>query len=290
MSAEFLQTLIGPEVTASLVGAVATIAAGGVAAYLVVWQIGEQARLAIQQNKENEAIKLKLRVYEEVSAICARASDAQIEFASYVRSFASNLNLVNQLQKQGAPWSPPRERIPELLELSQRFEHLAVDVIFATERWQIIDNRIDIFRYALNAALHDVRESYRQYFNFAVTAMPMEVPAEQPGQGRLFPWRIPIMTNAEQLSGELIDALDTCGSYFGDMQLEMQNLLLGDLFGNSVPPRVPLDPKFIAVRFDRYDALKEYFETQTAWGKNSQRVFAEIRERVAREAEGKNRA
>jgi len=288
MSDELLTALTTPDMLAAFIGALAAIAVGTLGAVVVVWQIGEQARLALAQNRENEATKLKLQVYGEISQICRRASDTQISLSSYVRNFASNVNLIQQWQLKGIPWTVPRERFPALQELDRQFEDAAIEIVFATERWQIIDPRIDLFRYAMNSALHDAREAFHAYVPFAVQAMPMEMPAEATGQPRLFPWRVPDAARLNALTETLISALDTCGTYANDMHVEMQNLLLGGLFGNRVPPREPLDPKFKALRLDRYAELKHYFETQTEWGKTAERVMSEVRERLAREAQQKN--
>lgn len=267
----------------AFIGAVTALLVGTLGAIVVVWQIGRQADHAIAQNRRNEALKLKLKVYEEVAQICERASIAESMLASFVRSFNSNVGLVNQWKSEGIPWSPPRERFPEYQRLDRAFSDAAIEVITATERWQIIDPRIDLFRYAVNSALHDVREAARDYVPFVIRAMPREMPASDDGPPRLFPWQPPDVRTTAGLTEKMLHALDVCGSYFGDMHLEMQNLLLGELFGNKVPAREPLDPKYFALRLDRYEALKAHFETQTPYGQNAQRVFAEVRARLAEE-------
>lgn len=271
-----------PDILASLIGALATIAAGTLGVLVVVWQIGEQARIAISQNRDNEAVKLKLRVYEEVAEICKRASDAEIMLASFIRGFANNVRMIQTWQAQGVPWSTPRERFAKFQELSSDFANALNDAIFVTERWQVIDPRFDLFRYALNAAMHDVRELEKPYVPFIVQAMPMETPPDIAGQTKLFPWRIPDVERLSALTESLSDALGTCGAYIGDMQVEMQNQLIGDLFGHRVSPREPLDPRLIAIRLDRYEALKTYFETKSAWGMNAQRVMSEVKANLAR--------
>ncbi len=264
----------------AIIGALATVVAGTVGALVVVWQIGEQAKQALRQNRDNEAVKLKLRVYEEVAGICRRAVHAEIELGSYARAFEMSVGLIETWQGRGLPWQVPRQRVPELQRLNREFDSALLDAISATERWQVIDPRIDLFRFALNAAMHDAREAYMAYHRFAVRAMPMEIPDEQ-SQGRLFPWRLPNVREANDLTHTLSEALGTCGAYLGDMQTEMQNLLIGELFGHRIAAREPVDPRLVAVRLDRYDELKRHFETETAWGRRAQEVMSEVRSQFA---------
>ncbi len=70
------------------------------------------------------------------------------------------------------------------------------------------------------------------------------------------------------------------GCYIHDFQVEMQNLLLGELFKQKLPPREPIDPNLVVVQFERYKELAEYFERETAWGRGKARIEGEVRGEV----------
>ena len=122
----------------------------------------------------------------------------------------------------------------------------------------------------MSSALHDYREAQTAYFRLVMHWTPADKPTSS--NGETYPWTPPDANAFESirtLGASLTDTLSTFGSYIYDMQIEMQNLLLGDLFPYRVPLRQPLDPKYVVVRLDRSDELKAYFETQTPYGKRN---------------------
>lgn len=276
-----IQALGRPDIQAAIIGALATVVVGTVGALMVVVQIGEQARGALAQNRDNEAVKLKLRVYEEVAEICRRAVHAEVELSGFVRNFLSNVRLIQGWQSQGVPWRPPRERFQSYQDLVRAFDDATSDAVFAIERWMIIDPRVDLFRDAIGAAKHDIMECSGKYVPIAIRAMPMPLPDDGSGQERLFPWTLPNVERLTEASEPYVEALGECGAYLGDLQVAMQNLLLGDLFNNRLEAREPLDPRLIAVRLDRYDELKPHFRMNTAWGLRAEQTIFEVKEALA---------
>jgi hypothetical protein len=142
---------IPKETQAAIIGALATVAVGLLGALAVVWQIGRQARNALRQNRHNETLKLKLKVYEEIIVTCRAASDAVVSLSFYVRLFHTNVVLYRQIMQQGVPLVIPDARVPRLIEKKTAVDTTAVEIVSLTERWQIIDPRIQIFRVAVGA-------------------------------------------------------------------------------------------------------------------------------------------
>lgn len=269
---------LSPPMQAALIGAIATVVTATLGASLVVWQIGRQANNAITQNRHNEVLKLKLKIYEEIVDTCRDASNAETDISSYVRLFQANIAVCRNLSVGGLPWSIPNERIPILIEKYFTSRTKAIGIVGLTERWQIVDPRIEIFRTAVNVAIHDIDAAWHPYFNTVLPIMPMEIRGH-PQPGTLLPWNPPndrTVTRIEKLGNELISALSTLGSYIYDFQIEMQNLLLGEFFGRKLEPRKPIDPTLIVVQLDRYGELA-HFEKETPWGKHKERVEDEVR-------------
>ena len=267
------------EIQVAAVAALTTVGTATVGAYLVVWQIGKQARNAIQQNRHNEALKLKLEVYKNITEICRDASVAETRLSSYVRQFEIDVALFRQMHSDGLSWSIPKARASTFLEKKRNLDEKTIELISITEKWQIIDPRIAIFRTAVNVAVHDIQTAFNEYFQVAMRIMPAELTA-QPQQGSLFPWHPPNDQSAERLKrlGEnLQQALMDLSSYIYDIEVEMQNLLLGELFENKVPARKPIDATLTVLRIDKYEELTAYFENETAWGRNKARTESEVR-------------
>jgi hypothetical protein len=100
-----------------------------------------------------------------------------------------------------------------------------------TETWQIIDQRMDIFRLAIVAALYDVDAAHHAYFNAAYHAMPIAFPKDA--------WTPPteeMLRKIETLGDALINSLMTLQSYIFDFLREMQTLLVGAMFDQRIPP------------------------------------------------------
>jgi hypothetical protein len=270
-------TTLTPQIQGALIGAAATALAAVLGFTAIFIQLGRQARNAIAQNRENERTKLKLKIYEDIVAICAQASDAEITFSGYIRSYLMNVSIARSLQKQGQSYSIPRERFPEMNELNSAASRSAIGVISTVERWTVIDPRVDIFRVAMSVALHEVQEAFTGKF---VPAVIRTMPIQHPQTGELFPWSPPpdqVIEELDSLGNGVIDALGLIGNVLFDFQVEMQNLLLGELFSGRAERRDPLDPKYIVTRIDRHGELLKQFETQTAWGLHKAEIEARVR-------------
>jgi hypothetical protein len=182
---------LAPQLQAAVVGALATVVSATIGASIVFWQIGKQAQNAIRQNRDNEALKLKLKIYEEIIVMCHEACDAEVGLSSYIRQFQSDVWLIRQMIQSGSPYPIPRCRATVLLEKRNLLSDKTIQIIQFTERWQIIDPRLEIFRTAINVANHDITTSFQTYFNTAIGIMPHEFPSGHPQQGTVVPWSPP---------------------------------------------------------------------------------------------------
>lgn len=262
----------------ALINATATLIAAIVAALVVALQVRAQGKNAIAQSEKNEAIKLKLQIYEKILAICAEASEAQLNYSSFVRMFPISLRNIKFCQSQGWNWQLPSERYAIFSKLRAEAETHSIGVIYTVENWGIIDGRMTVFQTAVNAALFDVREAGNRYFRLAMKLFPAPMP-DDPGQ--LFPWSVPSesdIADLDKLTVALLDAIDTLGCFVHDFRVEMQASLLGGLFSSGiVPVRVPIDPTKLVITLHNHKKLQRHFDEHTAWGENSRRIRDEVR-------------
>lgn len=274
---------LDPEVQAAIIGALVTVITATLGAILILYQIGRQAQHALKQDKNNEAIKLKMQVYENVLSITREMMSAEVGLGSYISSFESDVRLCKFMHKSGYPWSAPKARSAALTSRYNALSRASNEVIGMIERWQIIDPRIMVFRTAINVAMHEIRLAYTEdYFHTALRLMPHEKAESR--QGSLFPWSLPDDHSVENLSratSNLRNAIFTLGGYMHDFQIEMQNILLGDLFRRSLPPRYPINPEVVVVRLENHLQLSAYFENDTAWGREKARTEARVRTELA---------
>lgn len=266
-----------PSIQAALIGAAATITAATMGALVVARQIRKQAANAIRQNSHNESLKLKMKVYEEIIGVVQKCQDATSALSTFIRLFSISVQKARLQIAIGQTVMLPNERFLALMELQKAFSSSAIDMVFLTERWQIIDPRIEIFRTAFNATMHDVREASTAYEGVATYLMPVDRPD---GLG-VFPWSPPAdpqFALLENASKALIETVELLGSFAYDFQNEMQNLLVGELFGNQISSRIPIDPRQPVVRLENHTMLDAYFNKDTPWGRNRTKIEAEVRE------------
>jgi hypothetical protein len=126
--------------------------------------------------------------------------------------------------------------------------------------------------------MRDITTNFLAYFELAVRIIPRDGDTWWPPDDRT-------ARQLHELGQTLLDALTTFSCYIHDFRVEMQNLLLGELFEQKLPPRQPVDPKMVVIEFERHKELARYFETETAWGREKSRAEADVRAAQARDSE-----
>jgi hypothetical protein len=265
---------LDPTMKAAIIGALTTLLTGVAGFGVLVWRLRVEAQRAIDANKSSEAMKLKLKIYEqEVVTTVEKTVDAEVALTGFVRRFASELKTHRTLTDAGLPAATPVARVPDLIGLKASFDREAVAIVTFTERWFVIDPRFEIFRIAINAALHDVREEWGAYFELVMRSVPMDMPNG-------LHWNVPPTDRLgaiEVASNKFIDRLGTMTAYTSDFQAEMQNVLIGPLFGHTVPRRQPIDPRHVVISLDNDVLLTRHFQEDAAWGRVTKETNARVR-------------
>lgn len=269
---------LSAEIQAALVGAAATAGAAIFGVGAVIAQVRSQGRQARAAIAESERRKINAALYEDAVSICRGLADASIELSTKLHTMNMEIEIAARAEAAMLAYNLPSARFPALTALYGEFTDAALRFIFLIENRRIVDPRILIFRTAMNTVLHDSRQS--MFSDFVLHVMPA-LPTHNP-DGGIFPYKPPNVEGAlavRKYSDQLIRAVDDATAYTEDFLTEMQNVLLGDLYGNHLDPRQPLDPRRRAVTLDQVQELEAWFSTNTAWGTEAARVEAETRER-----------
>jgi hypothetical protein len=260
----------------SLLEGLGTVAAALVGAWAISWQIGRQARHAIEQNRLNERLKLRLDVYREIEALCVRATHAEVALTGTARSAMLQLrNYRSAVSMTGRP-APPRARIEPLIPLQEDATGTVVGLIQAVEKWRIVDVRLGVFQTAFNVAQHDFLEAWQSYFRSALMLLPMDPPAGATG----LIWDPP----EEEAIAEFalhFDALECAGgqlqAWVVDLRRELQLAMLGELFeGGDLPVRRPLDPRYFAITLAGHKEAERLL-LDTPWGQAHAEATARVK-------------
>lgn len=262
---EWIVTL-PPEFQASALGATATIIAAAIGFGAIVHQIGRQARVAITQQRDNEAMKLKVDLYRQITETCERATDAELQLTGPIRDFLLHLAIASDSKAAGLPFTIPAGRMPEIIRLRGVAVQAAIEIITTVEHWRIVDPRMAVFQLAINVALRKLDAAWTAFFPLAMRALPMDL---SDGSG-IFPWEPAGDEARKELTGaaeKLYEAAGQINCWVGDFRDAMQAQLLGDLFGNEVSRRNPPDPAYRLITLEEHAALISYFEHETDEGR-----------------------
>lgn len=258
---------LGAETKAALIGAAATILAASLGAIAIVLQLRRQGRLNRESIEENERRRLKSEMYEEVVHVYNGFSEMQGTFIGALVLASQELNLAAAMHNDGQPFPLPRTRIMALNEQCSDYQTAVIRMLALIGQRKFIDPRMDIFATAFSVESEAVRNVFtRELFPFAMRLLPFENPD---GSGTL-PYQPPTIFQAQQvhmLVERVRDHVHNSGGYALDFSIEMQNLLVGDLFGHVVPRREPIDPGIKVIRLDQADELDRYFHEDTDWGR-----------------------
>ncbi len=257
----------GAETKGAAIGAVATILAAGLGALAIVLQIRRQGRLNRESIEENERRRLKSEMYEEVVDVCSAFSEVQGTFTGALMLVSQELNLAAMMHDDGRPSPLPRTRIMALNEHCSAYQTAIIRMLALIGQRKFVDPRLDIFATAFSCESEAVRDVFtRELFPFATRLLPVD----RPDGAGIFPYQPPTMFQAQQVQAlveRVRDHLHNSVGYALDFSVEMQNLLVGDLFDHAVPRREPIDPAIKVIRLDQADELDRYFREDTGWGK-----------------------
>lgn len=256
---------------AATLSAITTFSVFFLGVWLSAWA---NRRNALKASRDAQKLDIYRSVLEKIDA----AADAQRAASSYILGIKMTLWAQAEIAQEGMPITPPNQRFPKFSELHSRQQESFTELHKFLEQWAIVDFRFKAFRMAFgfqsNATL-----------NAAISLnLPLmrALPADNP-QGGTFPYSLPAKENIEELE-KLLDRYTyesgLMGAYIADLNVELQPLLLGHLFGWQIERRDPPDPTQFTLRLDRYKSIVQHFEN-TEHFKRGAAMDREIREKYA---------
>lgn len=275
----FWQSL-DPTMQAAIAGVGGTMLTAVLALLGLGYQLSDQRKQSNEAIAENERRKLKAAMYDDSVKIARELVDALIVLSTPIRITALQVREVAAAAAEGRQFMPPQTSVPEVLQKWREAQEAVVRFIFLVEERRFIDPRLLVFRSAMNAASHDAREA----MNGSLFVQMVDVVQHQLPNGELSPYTAPSVEASEKfddVSERLLAALQDMTCYAEDFLVEMQNALLGDLFGHRVTHRDPLDPNSKVISLDNFDALEDWFNNSTAWGKQCAQIEADTQKRLA---------
>jgi hypothetical protein len=234
--------------------------------------VGRTLNANIKLQTTVERKKQKLKLYEDVIQRVDRASEAETEASSFALSASSDLRLRLSMAEQGFDFVISK-RARRFNDLTYEVQRAAVDFIRFIESYEIIEPRLVVFQHAINAAVYEIRLTEAPVFSKLLSMLPFDSPE---GKAINHPYGQSDIDELQNLVGRFLATSNNLGAYIHDFRVEMQLLLLSDIFGGEVRRRIPLDPNLKAIRLDRSDELNRYFLYESPWGIHYQQQLAQF--------------
>jgi hypothetical protein len=255
------------------------------AAWMMLIQINRNHRNNIVLQTEKIKDDFKNKLYAEINERLEIADDAAITAAGYVNKIA--LSFTSYLTSIELGHNPllPKERIPEVINLQYQGSNAITKLIYVIEKYEIVQPELKIFQKALNVCMHDISAAFTPFFQESLLILPITI--EENINGRVEKRDIPKpfptrerFENFKKLGFNYQKAWNNITGVTYDFRIEIQNLLLGNIFGRKVPSRQPIDPniKVIATDPENIQKLNQYFDEETAWGKYAADIKKQVRE------------
>ncbi len=244
---------LNPTLQSTLLTNVTTVAIAVAGAIVVLLRIGHEAKNVINQNKQNEAQKLKLRVYEEVATKYEQSSDSIVSLLDFIRTLLLELEAYSKSENKTDDYRRINSRTVEMIK-TKTLESSATTAMYgALEKWEIIDPRFHVFKVAFSAISHEIGEAYGELYFKVYTRMPVEFSSNASNNVLMPPKPLSPaeLTEITEIGERLVAALNNFLAYVFDLRVEMQNLLLGDLFApHKARTRIPKDKSLIVISLE----------------------------------------
>lgn len=263
------------DIGAAWIQAGGTLLAAAVAVIGIGWQIRAQAALSRQAIIDGESRKIKAEMYADGLRLARQVSNSSIELSTKLN--ITSVSLGHELQAGGPqPAIPtPTRNFQQLLDLQSQVSSDCLALVFLIEERQVVNPEIIIFRDYLLSKLYDLSsvftDEFPHHFMYVVPTLAGDVVHRAPFAPELWAETIASVERALQALSDIEMALE-------DFNVEMQNLLLSDVFGHNVEHRVPIDPKCQVVSIENAEAIRAAL-ARSPWGRTRQRAEEQARER-----------
>lgn len=259
------------------VGLVLQVVSTFLAAWLVIWQVGKQHRNDIRLQRGNLKEEIKRKLHEEIEMELDKLTTASVNVTVWNRL---NMSFVVQQAQiaQGVSPMPISLKIEEVIKANADLGSCIARTICTIEKYEIVEPNIKIFQTALNARAFDLNKAWVELSSFLFQVLPQNSP-----DGKTILYKPiandQVINKIKSLAEPYDKAAFDIGSVVYDFRVEIQNLLLGNLFDHTVQKRKPIDPNEVVISTDAetFSKLSRYFEEETPWGKDKQKIEEDVK-------------
>lgn len=280
---------LGPDLQAAAIGAVTTVVSTVVGVLLVRAQIRNSAQQSREATSLQHQQAIRIELYRDIADCVAKAHDLEGELTFAVHGVLARL--------QGKSWAKPvhgpvaeMNQFEQVVQASYALSQALAELLITFERWEIAEPRLSLFHAAMNSAAHNLSTTAQQLTAIALAVGDVRINAARQMQPEgelqsLPPFDRQQIEAFEFAVTQLLRAVSEAGGYVHDTRIELQNLLLADIFKHKVPPRKPLDPTIIPLSLGQASELEDYFLNRSPWGIQMAEVNARTKADIDKRAD-----
>jgi hypothetical protein len=248
---------------------------------IIIFQLNRQHRNSLKLQQQQFKAKIHQEIFNDISDGIYQSTNAYVKLSSKLLAVRQKIDTNLFLKNEGISPKPLSERTNDYIDYHHSFSKSIVELIFVLEKYVIIDRIFEIFNMAFQSASYDLDKDYQNVNDSLKKFLPVDVPKEE--QQKLGVKILEPKQKSENEFEKLEEAISnynkklmdiTC--YLHDLKIEAQNILLGEIFENSVSPRKSNDREYVVVSKSTtrsLDELEHYFMHETEWGKNWQKAL-----------------
>lgn len=248
---------------------------------IICFQLNKQHQNSIRLHKQQFKAKIQQEIFDDISDGIYQSTNAYVNISSKLLSVAQKIDTNLFLRKEGINPKPISDRIHDFIDLHHSFGKSIVELIFILEKYVITDRIFELFSMALQSSSYDLEKYYQNVNDSLMKFLPVDVSENE--QLKLGVSFIEPKQKSDNELKELKEAISNYNEnliniicYIYDLKIEAQNILLSEIFGNSVSPRKSNDREYVVVSKSTtrsLDDLEYYFMHETEWGKNWQNAL-----------------
>lgn len=269
---------IGPSIQIAV-----AILSAAASAMVIIWQMRRQKKQADKQHVKTVQAELRLDAYRDYLIVNRNFSETQTINTQILLMRSAFSGAIEQYQNICFQ-SPLIPRTPAFMEVATKHIKNAIALVFFLERYESLLPRFEVYKLALNAALHEINKVYSQLFPVLLKWLPIDNPNFDRVAGAPAFLQIPIITDEalsefNQAAAPIEKALGQLECWTSDLAVDLQNYLLGEYADQKVKKREPIDIDtyfIISIEPDKSVELARYFNEETEWGRSQSLIKQEV--------------
>lgn len=240
-------------------------------------------RAALKRQAKNHQHQFQFKTYEEILKPIYEAQDKSGTYMAILNGFASQVSLNYTAQQEGYPPTDLKRRPEDYIQKHHEYLKSIGRLMKSLESILIIDPKLKIFITALSSVHWDISQCWDQISQATYSYLVKDLVGKNGENIQILPEPVTLeeKERIEKIVADMNEIMIDGTCYIMDLQIELQNLLLGEVYGGKkLKHRVPVAPKKRAISLENYEELKKHFKENHPLGQKQDRLIATIKEQL----------